>query len=58
MSRKSSHPPKMLTSEQQAQMDEKLRMTPDALTITRPMCMVMNELARLIAGCEDDWWKK
>lgn len=27
-------------------------------TITRPMCMVMNELARLIAGCEDDWWKK
>lgn len=27
-------------------------------TVTRPMCMVMNELARLIAGCEDDWWKK
>lgn len=26
-------------------------------TITRPMCMVMNELARLISGCEDDWWK-
>ena len=27
-------------------------------TITRPMCMVMNELARLISGVEDDWWKK
>lgn len=27
-------------------------------TVTRPMCMVMNELARLIAGVEDDWWKK
>lgn len=27
-------------------------------TISRPMCMVMNELARLIAGVEDDWWKK
>lgn len=26
-------------------------------TITRPMCMVMNELARLIAAREDDWWK-
>lgn len=27
-------------------------------TVTRPMCMVMNELARLISGCEDDWWKR
>jgi len=27
-------------------------------TISRPMCMVMNELARLISGVEDDWWKK
>ena len=26
-------------------------------TITRPMCMVMNELTRLISGQEDDWWK-
>lgn len=26
-------------------------------TVSRPMCMVMNELARLIAGREDDWWK-
>ncbi|MGN0235092.1 MAG: hypothetical protein ACI4BD_02090 [Paludibacteraceae bacterium] len=27
-------------------------------TVSRPMCMVMNELARLICGQEDDWWKK
>lgn len=27
-------------------------------TISRPMCMVMNELARLISGVEDDWWQK
>lgn len=27
-------------------------------TVTRPMCMVMNELARLISGVEDGWWKK
>lgn len=26
-------------------------------TVSRPMCMVMNELARLISGHEDDWWK-
>lgn len=26
-------------------------------TVTRPMCMVMNELTRLISGQEDDWWK-
>lgn len=26
-------------------------------TITRPMCMVMNELVRLISGKPDDWWK-
>ena len=26
--------------------------------ITRPMCMVMNELARLISGQEDDWWRE
>jgi len=27
-------------------------------TITRPMCMVMNELVRIISDMEDDWWKK
>ena len=26
-------------------------------SVTRPMCMVMNELARLISGSADDWWK-
>ncbi len=26
--------------------------------ITRPMCMVMNELARLICAQDEDWWKK
>jgi len=26
-------------------------------TISREMCMVMNELARIISGQEDDWWK-
>lgn len=26
--------------------------------ITREMCMVMNELVRVIAGKEDDWWKQ
>lgn len=25
--------------------------------ITRPMCMVMNELVRLITGINEDWWK-
>ncbi len=28
------------------------------ITVSRPMCMVMNELARLICGEEDDWWKR
>lgn len=27
-------------------------------TISREMCMVMNELARVISGEADDWWKK
>jgi len=26
-------------------------------TISRPQCLVMNELVRLISGVEDDWWK-
>jgi len=26
-------------------------------TISREMCLVMNELARIISGAEDDWWK-
>ena len=26
-------------------------------TISREMCLVMNELARIISGVEDDWWK-
>ena len=26
-------------------------------TISREMCLVMNELARTISGVEDDWWK-
>lgn len=25
--------------------------------ISREMCLVMNELARLISGIPDDWWK-
>lgn len=25
--------------------------------VTREMCMVMNELARIISGVPDDWWK-
>lgn len=28
-----------------------------AATISREMCLVMNELARVISGREDDWWK-
>jgi len=28
-----------------------------APTISREMCMVMNELARMISGVEDAWWK-
>ncbi len=28
-----------------------------AATISREMCLVMNELARVISGQEDDWWK-
>lgn len=27
------------------------------VTLRREMCLVMNELARLIAGTPDDWWK-
>lgn|GEM_PF-5576464 len=30
----------------------------DPQPISRPMCMVMNELARLISGQPDDWWKR
>ena len=30
----------------------------DPLLISRPMCMVMNELSRLISGQEDDWWRE
>ena len=26
-------------------------------TISREMCLVMNELTRTISGVEDDWWK-
>lgn len=26
-------------------------------TISREMCLVMNELARIISGVKDDWWK-
>lgn len=26
-------------------------------TISREMCLVMNELTRIISGVEDDWWK-
>lgn len=26
-------------------------------TISRPMCLIMNELARVISGTKDDWWK-
>ena len=26
-------------------------------TISREMCLVMNELVRIISGVEDDWWK-
>jgi len=27
-------------------------------TISREMCLVMNELSRTICQCDDDWWKK
>lgn len=30
---------------------------PTGPSITREMCLVMNELARLISGVPDDWWK-
>ncbi len=30
----------------------------DSLLISRPMCMAMNELTRLISGQEDDWWRE
>lgn len=26
-------------------------------TISREICLVMNELARIISGVKDDWWK-
>jgi len=29
----------------------------DGVTVSREMCLVMNELARMISGREDDWWK-
>ncbi len=29
----------------------------DTQPISRPMCIVMNELTRLISGQPDDWWK-
>lgn len=25
--------------------------------VTRQMCLVMNELVRVMTGIEDDWWK-
>lgn len=34
-----------------------LRDAPTGPSITREMCLVMNELARLISGVPDDWWK-
>lgn len=30
---------------------------PKESSITREMCLIMNELARLISGVPDDWWK-
>lgn len=27
------------------------------VTVSREMCMVMNELVRVISGAKDDWWK-
>lgn len=30
---------------------------PKRTTISREMCLVMNELARVISGVNDDWWK-
>ncbi len=29
----------------------------DGTMVSREMCLVMNELARMISGREDDWWK-
>jgi len=29
----------------------------DGVNVSREMCLVMNELARVISGREDDWWK-
>lgn len=29
----------------------------DGASVSREMCLVMNELARVITGREDDWWK-
>jgi len=29
----------------------------DGVMVSREMCMVMNQLARIISGCDDDWWK-
>lgn len=41
----------ILDSNGQPEMEE----VPD---ITREMCMVMNEVVRIIAQKEDDWWRK
>ena len=30
----------------------------DRVSVSRPMCMVMNELARLICGQSEDWWQQ
>lgn len=32
--------------------------TSENQNISREMCLVMNELVRLISGVEDDWWLK
>lgn len=26
--------------------------------VSRPMCLVMNQLARIVSGCGDGWWKE
>jgi len=30
----------------------------DGTTVSRAMCLVMDELARVVSGREDDWWKR
>lgn len=34
-----------------------LNLNANQLSISREMCLVMNELARIISGVKDDWWK-